>query len=84
MDMVRHDNELVKLVTLAVKMPQRVLDDRLGLDISKDAGTVALIKPVLETLGESLIVLGALLRRSRRRVRLSQSSRSASHCRSRS
>jgi len=60
MNVIRHDNELAKFVTLAVKMTKSCFDDFTQLQLSQHACTVALVQPILEPLREPLEIVPAV------------------------
>ena len=58
MDVIRHDDERIEIVALAVEMPEGVGDDARGRGLAKEAGAVAGVEPVVDLAAESLVVSG--------------------------
>src|SRR2546421_6531406 len=56
MDVIRHDNEAVEEVALAVEMPERARNNLRRLTIAQETGAVTLIEPALAAFDESLLV----------------------------
>src|SRR2546421_12734436 len=68
MDVIRHDNEAVEEVALAVEMPERVRNNLRRLTFPQETGAVPMIEPAFTAFEESLLIFVGSLRIPRFRM----------------